>query len=438
MSIKYFTLLLAVMSCLCFSGFAADDNEQIVINLDDNTVAEQTVLQGSGSTADADSATAENDAIDAYGSEETAKKSNVRIDTSGDDPYVLEEYSPNDYQTYDFSQVLPVKFQTENKKQSYVTNRANRLTLAKADVTVHTKENVRGQDAKFGLTEYEAQVSVPILYKGNNKLLFTVEYSMYDFDTDMRLKNDSPRKYGTQKLGDKLDSMQSLYFKLNYRYDVNNSEFAGGFFDGTTLGVDLILDSRSDILFNSIDETNFTGLVSYRMPIFENQAITVMAGYMSDFKLPIAGIGYQLNFGKTSYLNVGMPLNMVHINSADLPYLETERFNFDFNYILFGDLSAQLSYDIILGKLQVYSDFQWNTETWARANRSDTRARVFYTDCRWGAGIRADFLKYFYAKAEGGWAFSRNIYEDRNYFDYSKGYDIDDSAYLTLEAGIVF
>ena len=214
--------------------------------------------------------------------------------------------------------------------------------------------------------------------------------------------------------------------------------FANGLLNGSTVGVDVIVDSRSDKLFNSIDETNFTALVSYRMPIFENQAITIMAGYMSDFKLPIAGIGYQLNFGKMSYFNLGAPLSMAHINSSDLPGLETERVNLDFKYVLFGDLSTKLAYDIILGKLQVYTNFEWNTASWARADRTDKRKRIFYTDCRWGAGVRADFLKYFYAKAEGGWAFARNIYEDRNFFDYNKGFDLDDSAYMKLEVGIVF
>ena len=435
MKIKNLLLLLVVLTCFSFSVSAQDQSNNVTVDLSDAAVSDTATVEGIGSTAESDDAV-KVDLTEGYGNEKTEKK--VRLDTSGDDPYVLEEYSPNDYQTYDFSQVLPVKFQTETKEQSFVTNRANRLTLAKADVTLQTKENVKGQNAKLGLNQYHAQVSVPILYKGQNKLLFTVDYDMFDFDTDMKLKNDDPNKYGSSELGADLPDLQSLSFMTNYRYDIKNSDFANGFFDGSTVGVDVIVDSRSDELFNSIDETNLTALVSYRMPIFENQAITIMAGYMSDFKMPIAGIGYQLNFGKMSYFNLGAPLSMAHINSSDLPGLETERFNFDFKYVLYGDLSTQLAYDIILGKLQVYTNFEWNTASWARANRSDTRKRIFYTDCRWGAGVRADFFKYFYAKAEGGWAFARNIYEDRNFFDYGKGFDIDDSAYLKLEVGIVF
>ncbi len=434
MNIKYLAMLLVVFACFCSLGYAADQDTQVTIDLNDESVSDLAHIQGAGSTAE--NKAKEIDAVDAYGSGED--KAKVRLDTSGDDPYVLEEYSPNDYQTYDFSQVLPVKFQTESKSQSYSTNRANRLTLAKADVTMHTKADVDGQDTNLGLNEYHTAFSVPVLYKGQNKLMFTVDYDLFDFDTNMRLKNDSPSKYGSAEYGADLPDMQSLSFMMNYRYDIDESSFANGFFNGSTVGVDVVVDSRSDILFNSIDETNLTALASFRLPIFENQAITVMAGYSSDFKMPIAGIGYQLNFGKTSYLNIGAPLAMVHINSSDVPGVDTERFNFDFNYVLFGDLHTQLSYDIILGHLQVYTDFEWNTNSWARAGRSDTRARVFYTDCRWGGGVRADFLKYFYAKAEGGWAFARNIYEDRNYFDYGKGNDIDDSAYFKVEAGIVF
>ncbi len=431
-------ILLCILALICISVNvkAAEKNNQVTIDLGEDSINDDATIQGAGSTAENATASGnDEDAIVGYGD---TSKGKVRLDTSGDDPYVLEEYSPSEYATYDFSQVLPIKFDTEDKKQSAITNRANKLTLAKVDVTLHTKENVRGQDSKFGLNEYHAQASAPILYKGQNKLMFTVDYEMFDFDTDMRLNNLDRNKYGNSALGAELPDMQSLSFMMNYRYEIEETSFAGGMFNGSTIGVDVIVDSRSDKLFNSLDETNLTAMLSYRFPIFENQAITIMGGYISDFKIPFAGVGYQLNFGKTSYLNVGVPLTMVHLNSADVPGIESERGNFDFNYVLYGDLSAQLSYDILLGKLQVYSVFEWNTNSWARAAREDKRSRVFYTDFRLGAGVRADFCKYFYAKAEGGWAFGRNVYEERVYFDYNKGYDIDDSAYLKLEAGIVF
>ena len=99
------------------------------------------------------------------------------------------------------------------------------MTLAKADVTLQTKENVKGQNAKLGLNEYHVQASVPILYKGQNKLLFTVDYDMFDFDTDMRLKNDDYSKYGNSEFGAGLPDLQSLSFMLNYRYDIKNTDF---------------------------------------------------------------------------------------------------------------------------------------------------------------------------------------------------------------------
>ncbi len=449
---KYYILvgLFLIFSLTSDTVFATNQNTLVTIDLADdaadNIGDEPELFEGGGPITSVQEAEKELEAdaelesdtgLGAYGSGDDSK-SPVRVDISGDDPYILEEYSPNDYNTYDFTNILPVQFETENKAQAYITNRANRLTLAKVDATLYTKEEVRGQNTSLGLTEYGVQASVPILYKGQNKLMFTVNYGMSDFDTDMRLKNDNPLKYDGY-YGAKLpNQLQSLSFMTNYRYDIENTEIANGFFNGTTVGVDVIVDSRSDELFNSLDETNLTALVSYRIPIFENQAITLMAGYVSDYKLPIGGIGYQLNFGETSYFNVGIPLNMVHVNSKDIPGVDTERFNFDFNYVVLGDLHTQLSYDIILGKLQVYTDFEWNTSTWARAARADKRSRIFYTECRWGGGVRADFLKYFYAQAEGGWAFARNIYEDRNFFQYNKGWDINNAAYLKLEAGIVF
>ena len=397
-------------------------DKNVTIDLSDSGVTENAQIAGSGSTAD----------LGDVSESEVEQAELLEVE----DGEILE--SLDNYAMYDFSQYVPVKYDPGSDKEAKITNRQNRMTLAKTDFTVHTRSEVKGQDEKLSLYEYNVSVKAPILYKGQNKLLFNIDYSYFGFDTDMRLNNLDHNKYGYGPLGSTLPDMQSLAFMVNYRYEFKDTKIFNGLLNDTTIGADVIVDSRSDKLFNSLDETNLTTMISFRLPIFENQAITVMAGYFSDFKLPVAGVTYQLNFGKASYLNIGFPLNNVHINSADLFHIDNDRFNFDFNWIVFGDLSTRLSYDIIRGKLQVFGNFEWNTEAWARANREDKRSRVFYTDCHLGGGVRVDFLKYLYVQAESGWAFARNIYEERNYFDYSSGYDIEDSAYFKVEAGIVF
>ena len=113
MRIKSLALSLVALTCFSLSASAEDQNSEVTVDLSDAPVSTSTTIAGAGSTAQSDD-TAEVDLAKTYGSEDSEKK--VRLDTSGDDPYVLEEYSPNDYQTYDFSQVLPVKFQTETKE----------------------------------------------------------------------------------------------------------------------------------------------------------------------------------------------------------------------------------------------------------------------------------------------------------------------------------
>lgn len=404
-------LLLSIIFTLSAFTAIAEDKGAVEVNLEDNKILNDVAATGSSGYI----------------------KSNVQK-LNEETPTVNADANRN----YDFALWAPTIFKPRIPRDEQITNRDRLLKLANAKATIYTRSDVRGQEGGLEMQQYEVTANVPLFIKDGELLIFDVNYQATNFDTNIRLNNTDTNSYGHALLGvDLPNTLHSLDFGVHYRKPISSEMFCG-FFKGWTVGADGYIGSSSDKLFNSIEEIDFATLANVRIPIFERQAITVMAGYLSQFKLPVAGVAYQLNFGDTSFISAGFPMAKAHINSADVFCIETDRANFDFNWTFRGNTDARLSWDFIRGKFQAFTKYEYRVNRWLRANRSDTKSRIFYTDMHWGGGLRLDFAKHFYIEGEAGWAFSRNIFEARNLGGSDAGFDINDSLYGTIQGGIVF
>jgi hypothetical protein len=83
--------------------------------------------------------------------------------------------------------------------------------------------------------------------------------------------------------------------------------------------------------------------------------------------------------------------------------------------------------------------FNWDNETYARADRPKSTHRLTYSEKKLGGGVRWQFMKYAGLKVEGGYAFDRFFFEEKK-FDHRKEnkFDIKDGPFVEAHIGVPF
>ena len=165
--------------------------------------------------------------------------------------------------------------------------------------------------------------------------------------------------------------------------------------------------SDSDHPFYSLHETVFSGTVNYRIPSGVHNAWILSLNYSNNRyfsnSVPLPGVGYYFQ----AYDNrlqgvVGFPF-------VSLRYRPTSDWNAQVSIFGPRNVNAEILRRIY-GPLSAYTSFQWGSQEWLIADRSDNSDRLFFNRKRAALGLRANLSHGWVFDVSGGRQFDQRFF----------------------------
>ena len=111
---------------------------------------------------------------------------------------------------------------------------------------------------------------------------------------------------------------------------------------------------------------------------------------------------------------------------------------FNFSYLPIRNVQAGVTYRL-LAPLKLHASFDWKSERYFRADRSDESLRMFYNEKRLTIGGLWQVDKRVTLDLSGGYAFDRMYFEGENYNDRDfNRIDIANGPFISIRAGLSF
>jgi hypothetical protein len=191
-------------------------------------------------------------------------------------------------------------------------------------------------------------------------------------------------------------------------------------------GLILSAGSPSDIPFNSLNEVDGSATATYSWRKDMLHAWIFMLNYskVRSFApgIPLPGVGYfEANPGNHTQVFYGLPFFFSWQPEKQLKLSAT--------YFLLTYVNAQAEYKA-LGGINIYSGFQWSSQSWLRANRSDTNNRIIFDQKRLVVGASTSLSENLFANIFTGQAFDQRITEAASITSQNLNYNY-------LSAGVI-
>jgi hypothetical protein len=279
------------------------------------------------------------------------------------------------------------------------------------------QEHIKQQDRSFQTTRYRAKVLVPIYQDEVQEAGLRATVGAWDIDTDAILP-DTGESFP--------DALWDLSVGGFYRRKLENDWILGGLVN---------VGSPSDEPFDSAEEVAVDAAAVLNVP--GNEQLTWLfyvqysnhRSFLQHIPLPGAAVLWQPD--ETFRWVIGMPFT--HAEYKPLDWLELEA-----AYALLRTVHAKVTVRPIR-PVGIYAGFDWDNESFFRADRADDDDRLFYYEKRVTAGVRWDISKHVYVDAYGGYAFDRMYFEGEEYDDRGNNrLSIADGLFTGVRAGVRF
>jgi hypothetical protein len=127
--------------------------------------------------------------------------------------------------------------------------------------------------------------------------------------------------------------------------------------------------------------------------------------------LPVPGIDYVYSPSDTFTLVLGFPFN-------SLEWKPVEKLTIQPTYLPVRTVKARLTYELFR-PLRIYAGFDWDHDSYLRADRHVRSHQLFYYEKRLTGGIRFD-LRHLGFELSGGYAFDRFYFEGGGYSNHNE------------------
>jgi hypothetical protein len=262
---------------------------------------------------------------------------------------------------------------------------------ARYGMTATAEEGVRGQSADFALVEQEFSLNARI--RGD-------EHDDVSFQGGLRFQEIHTRATLPDSGSPFPDDLWDVRLGLRYRHHFDGGQVLGG-----TVSV----GSASDQPFESSRDLVEHILLFLRLPSGERDSWLFFLGYSNnrDYanSLPIPGIEYLYRPSSDFHLMVGFPMESVQ-------WRPVEDLTLSLKYSFIHNLHATITYRLA-EPLRAYAGFDWNTESYLLADRTDPEDRFRYEEKRAKAGLKFTLAQGLVLDVGGGYQFDRSYREKR-------------------------
>ena len=178
-------------------------------------------------------------------------------------------------------------------------------------------------------------------------------------------------------------------------------------------GLNLAIGSASNEPFANAGVLSVSATASARLAAGGDNAWLLFLNYANDRQVlnnvPLPGFGYLWKPDATVIAMVGLPFAFVSWHPV--PW-----FNTDLAVSGLGSAHVLASLKPIASApwLRVHAGYDWRTETFKRADRPDRSDQLFFREMTAIAGLAIEPGPWFSSDLYGGWAFARQVFEDRS------------------------
>jgi hypothetical protein len=190
--------------------------------------------------------------------------------------------------------------------------------------------------------------------------------------------------------------------------------------------------SASDRPFNGLEEMNVAVFGFLRIPTQNDRdawMFTVMyapfGAQTGGVNFPIPGAAYQWNPSDELHVNLGIPFSVTWRPIEDL--------TLNLSYFPLINVNANATYKLS-PKMNVYTGFQWYSESYHLADQTDSNQRFMGFEKRLISGVRWNFWSHASFDFNGGYAFDRNYGEGTSSFssNLTDRVDIGSGAFVGM------
>jgi len=260
------------------------------------------------------------------------------------------------------------------------------------NATWYPSQSVSGQSANLGLVRQGLNVGAPIWKEGGDMVLATVGIRNTLFSGGTILP-ETGRDFP--------DQLWNVNVGLNAKHRFDN---------GWTGMLFASFGSASDKPFHSVRELtgNLGGFL--RIPAAnERDNWLVGAFYMfnSQVNFPIPILAYGWNPSERLQVNIGLPFSV--------NWKPSDEWTLAFSYVPLLNINSRLTYAFD-PCLRFFGGYEYLTETYLLAGRTDTNDQFFSIEQRLITGVQWDVWKGASVEVNGGYSFGRYYGEGDNQF----------------------
>lgn len=277
-------------------------------------------------------------------------------------------------------------------------------------------EEVGGQDERLWTSRHTGSLSVPVWQDDNREWTIGGRVGTLRLGTDAVLPDS----------GDALpESFCDIAISTFYRQKFRQRDLLGGW---------LSVGSPSDEPFARGENISFRGTGFWRTPAANEQdgwLVMLNISNQRDFVpyVPLPGLGYHVNRGRQLQAVLGVPMLWARWQPVQTVTLQGR-------YLLLRDIHVRAGWKPI-APLELFAEFDWDSEHWYRHDRDDEDDRLTYYEKRVTLGSRYEINPNTWVEVAGGYAFDRFWFEGEDYDD--RGDDrlnVGDGFFLGATLGV--
>jgi hypothetical protein len=283
--------------------------------------------------------------------------------------------------------------------------------------TFYPERAVENQEANFALMEHRVSVFTPLYQDSKDEFALAAKGLFQDIDTTARFP-DNGAPFPSE--------LWDVSAGISYRHKFDNS---------WTAGVALTIGSASDKPFHSWDEMYLRFVSLLRIPQGERNSWLFTLIYATDETIfgenvPIPGVAYAWVPSDMLTAVIGFPFTMIRVKPFESLTLDAE-------YYPFWTVRTRATWEIFR-PLRAYVGWQWDSDHYYLADRTEKPDKLFYREMRAYAGVRFD-LRHIGFEVTGGYAFNRFYFVGEGYSDRDDNrIDIGDSWLVVGKVNLRF
>jgi len=260
------------------------------------------------------------------------------------------------------------------------------------DVTWYPSRSVTDQSANLGFVRQGLNFGAPIWKEGGDMVLATagIRNTLFSGDT---ILPETGRAFP--------DQLWNVTIGLNAKHRFDN---------GWTGMLFASFGSASDKPFHSVRELtgNLGGLL--RIPAANKRdfwSVGALYLFNNQVNFPFPILSYGWNPSERLQVNIGLPFSV--------NWKPSDEWTFAFSYFPLLNINSRLTYAFD-PSLRFFGGYEYLTETYLLAGRTNTRDQFFSIEQRLIAGIQWDLWKGANIEVNGGYSFGRFYGEGDNQF----------------------